>query len=86
MATYSVVEGKNEAIDRISFSVGSFVKDPGKGMHLECGIMPDNPLRITSEQHAQYMIAALQKAIEFKWFDQDGVDSQPHLTSRSPNV
>lgn len=84
MATFDVVGGKNEEIDRISFSFGSFSKDYGKGMILETGPLSDSQVRITSKQHAEYMISAIEKAIELGWFD----DLKPEtiLSSRSPNA
>lgn len=84
MATFDIVGGKNEEIDRISFSFGSFSKDYGKGMILETGPLSDSQVRITSKQHAEYMISAIEKAIELGWFD----DLKPEtiLSSRSPNA
>ena len=84
MATFDIVGGKNEEIDRISFSFGSFSKDYGKGMILETGHLSDSQVRITSKQHAEYMISAIEKAIELGWFD----DLKPEtiLSSRSPNA
>lgn len=84
MATFDIVGGKNEEIDRISFSFGSFSKDYGKGMILETGLLSDSQVRITSKQHAEYMISAIEKAIELGWFD----DLKPEtiLSSRSPNA